>query len=98
MKKTLNSMAQSLKGFRFTNTLGVVAVIAVLSVLVQFQSKDFFSLDNFITLARNCSITILVGYGQMVVMAGGGMNVSLGSVGGVAEVIVGALIKRADMP
>jgi len=98
MKKTLNSMAQSLKGFRFTNTLGVVAVIAVLSVLVQFQSKDFFSLDNFITLARNCSITILVGYGQMVVMAGGGMNVSIGSVGGLAAVIVGALIKRADMP
>jgi ribose transport system permease protein len=47
---------------------------------------------------RNCSITILVGFGQMVVMAGGGMNVSIGSIGGLAAVVVGALIQRAGLP
>lgn len=97
MINAFNSSAANKKGFRFTNTWGVLAVIVVFSVFVQTQSADFISVDNFITLARNASITILVGYGQMVVMAGGGLNVSIGSIGGLCAVIAGALIKRADM-
>ncbi len=108
MKKTLNTPknreavrggnpAIDRKGFRFTNTWGVLAVIAVFSVFVQTQSPEFFSGENFITLARNASITILVGYGQMVVMAGGGLNVSIGSIGGLCAAITGMLIKRAGM-
>lgn len=92
-----NAVSMNKKGFKFNNTLGVLAVIIVFSIFVQTQSPDFLSGANFITLARNASITILVGYGQMVVMAGGGMNVSIGGVGGLCAVIVGALIKRADM-
>lgn len=96
MKKTHNMSA--VKGFRFTNTMGIFAVIIVFSVLVWTQSHEFLSPENFITLMRNCSITILVGYGQMVVMAGGGLNVSIGSIGGLAAVLVGAFIQRAGLP
>jgi ribose transport system permease protein len=96
--KTQYSGARDKKKFVFTNTLGILVVIVVMSLLVQTRSAEFISPDNFITLARNCSITILVGFGQMVVMAGGGLNVSIGSIGGLAAVIVGALIKRADVP
>jgi ribose transport system permease protein len=98
MKKTLNSAAVGKKKFTFSNTLGILAVIIVFSLLVQTRSREFISEDNFITLMRNCSITILVGFGQMVVMAGGGLNVSIGSIGGLAAVIVGALIQRAGLP
>ena len=34
----------------------------------------------------------------MVVIAGGGLNVSIGAIGGMSAVIVGALIKRAGVP
>ena len=98
MKKALSSAMQNRKRLKFTNTLGILAVMIVMSLLVQTRSSEFLSPDNFITLARNCSITILVGFGQMIVMAGGGLNVSIGSIGGLAAVIVGALIKRADVP
>lgn len=97
MKNAFNPAIVNKKGFKFTNTWGVLAVIAVFSIFVQTQSSDFISGDNFITLARNASITILVGYGQMVVMAGGGLNVSIGSIGGLCAAIAGALIKRAGM-
>ncbi len=97
MKKTQNPPANK-KRFEFTNTLGILVVIVVFSLLVQTRSPEFISADNFITLMRNCSITILVGYGQMIVMAGGGMNVSIGSIGGLAAVVVGALIQRAGLP
>ena len=97
MKKQ-NAGLRDKKRFTFTNTLGILVVIIVMSLLVQTRSSEFISPENFITLARNCSITILVGFGQMVVMAGGGLNVSIGSIGGLAAVVVGALIKRADVP
>lgn len=96
MNKTDNMQAK--KRFEFTNTLGIFVVIVVFSVLVWLRSNAFLSEDNFITLMRNCSITILVGYGQMIVMAGGGLNVSIGSIGGLAAVVVGAMIQRAGLP
>ncbi|MGE5494154.1 MAG: ABC transporter permease [Burkholderiales bacterium] len=97
MKKTQNPPT-SKKKFVFTNTLGILVVIIVFSLLIQTRSSEFISADNFITLMRNCSITILVGYGQMIVMAGGGLNVSIGSIGGLAAVVVGAMIQRAGLP
>lgn len=92
------SSKQDKKRFHFNNTMGILLVIIVLTLLVQTRSSNFISVDNFITIARNCSITILVGYGQMVAMAGGGLNVSIGSIGGLSAVMVGALIVRLGVP
>jgi ribose transport system permease protein len=97
MKKTLNVASGAKKGFRFTNTWGVFAVIIVISLFVQTQNSNFISQQNIITLARTASIFALVGFGQMVVMSGGGLNVSVGAIGGIAAAVTGALIKRADM-
>ncbi len=96
MNRTDNKPAR--KRFEFTNTLGIFVVIIVFSALVWTRSNEFISGDNFITLMRNCSITILVGYGQMIVMAGGGLNVSIGSIGGLAAVVAGAMMQRAGLP
>ena len=98
MKNTLKSAAGEKKKFTFSNTMGILAVIIVFSLLIQTRSAEFISADNFITVMRNCSVTILVGFGQMVVMAGGGLNVSIGSIGGLAAVIVGAMMQRVGLP
>ncbi len=84
--------------FRITNTLGIGIVIVVLCLFIWTQSSKFISQDNIVTVARICSVTILVGYAQMVVIAGGGLNVSIGAIGGLSAVIVGALIQRAGIP
>ena len=94
MKNTQKPAAVEKKKFTFNNTMGILLVIIVFSLLIWTRSKEFISVDNFITVMRNCSVTILVGFGQMVVMAGGGLNVSIGSIGGLAAVIVGAMIQR----
>ncbi len=80
-----------------TNTLGVATVIILLSLFLMTQSGKFISHDNIITIFRVCSVTILVGFAQMVVIAGGGLNVSVGAIGGLAAVIVGAMIQRAGI-
>ena len=98
MKNTQKPAAVEKKKFTFNNTMGILLVIIVFSLLIWTRSKEFISVDNFITVMRNCSVTILVGFGQMVVMAGGGLNVSIGSIGGLAAVIVGAIIQRVGLP
>ncbi|HZK61518.1 MAG TPA: ABC transporter permease [Anaerovoracaceae bacterium] len=101
MKKLINdpSVTSTLnKRFVINNTMGVLLAIIVFSIFVGYRSDTFFSLDNFIAVSRICSITVLVGLSQMVVMAGGGLNVSVGAIGGLGAVVCGALIKRTGIP
>jgi ribose transport system permease protein len=99
MNPSLNkTKASSRHKFRTTNTMGIAIVIIALSFLISLRSDNFFSQFNFITIARICSVTILVGFAQMVVIAGGGLNVSIGAIGGLTAVMAGALIQRADVP
>ena len=86
------------KKFQVTNTLGITIVIVLLCAFIATQSGNFLSQFNFVTIMRICSVTILVGYAQMVVIAGGGMNVSIGAIGGLTAVIVGAMMQRANLP
>lgn len=86
------------KKFRITNTLGIAIVIVILCGFIATQSDNFLSQFNFITIARICSVTIIIGYAQMVVIAGGGLNVSIGAIGGLTAVIVGAMIQRVGIP
>jgi ribose transport system permease protein len=86
------------KRFVINNTMGVLLAIIVLSIFVGYRSNTFFSVDNFIAVSRICSITVLVGLAQMVVMAGGGLNVSVGAIGGLGAVVCGALIQRSGIP
>jgi len=98
MRKEKDNVKAKKGRFRITNTLGIGIVIVVLCLFIWTQSSKFISQDNLITVARICSVTILVGYAQMVVIAGGGLNVSIGAIGGLSAVIVGALIQRAGVP
>lgn len=86
------------KRFVINNTMGVLIAIIVFSIFVGYRSGTFFSVDNFIAVSRICSITVLVGLSQMVVMAGGGLNISVGAIGGLGAVVCGALIQRAGIP
>jgi ribose transport system permease protein len=101
LKKLINdpSVTSTIsKRFVINNTMGVLLAIIVFSIFVGYRSDTFFSLDNFIAVSRICSITVLVGLSQMVVMAGGGLNVSVGAIGGLGAVVCGALIKRTGIP
>ena len=86
------------KKFEFNNTLGILAVIILFYIALSFISKTFLTIDNFVVLARNSSITIMVGLAQMVVMAGGGMNVSVGAIGGLSAVLTGVFMQRIGLP
>jgi ribose/xylose/arabinose/galactoside ABC-type transport system permease subunit len=97
VKPLLKSNSLNKKKFKFSNSLGILVVIILFALLIQTRSAEFISRDNFITLMRNSSIIIIVGFGQMVVMAGSGLNVAIGSIGGLAAVLVGAFVQRVGL-
>lgn len=96
--KQVKTKTPSKYKLKITNTMGIAIVTVLLGMVISTQSGNFFSQFNFITIARICSVTIIVGFAQMVVIAGGGMNVSIGAVGGLSAVMVGALTQRAGVP
>ena len=96
-KADMNSIGSKRK-FEFNNTMGILVVIVVFSIVLSFISKNFLTVDNMVVLARNSSITIMVGLAQMVVMSGGGMNVSVGAIGSVSAVLCGAFMQRLGIP
>jgi len=98
MKTNAANTAPQKKKFEFNNTIGVLMVIVIFAIVLSFISKTFLTVDNFVVVMRNASVTILVGIAQMLVISGGGLNVAVGAIGGLAAVICGALIQRAGVP
>jgi len=99
MNSNVNVKAAKSKPFRITDSMGIALVIAVLIVAsVIVFGPSFVSQENIFTLLRNCSVTILVGFAQMIVIGGGGLNVSVGGIGGLSAVLVGAFIQRVGIP
>jgi ribose transport system permease protein len=74
--------------------------IAAVALFLGFSvfTNSFLSSYNLFNISRNIAFYILIGLGQAIVMAIGGMNVSFGAIGGLATTIVGVLITKAGMP
>ncbi len=101
MNKRLNNQSDTIhkkKRFSIDIIYGILIAIAVLSIFVGNRSATFFSIDNFIAVSRICSITVIVGLAQMVVMAGGGLNISIGAIGGLGAIVCGVFMQRLGIP
>mgnify|MGYP000863909198 CR=1 FL=1 len=78
----------------FSSTFTIFLVIIGISVVMSLLKKEFFTLVNFVVIMEAFSITALVGLSQMVIIGAGGMNLSVGSIGGLAGIIAGSLMDR----
>ena len=76
----------------------VVLAVLCLSGALALAAPGFGSIDNAAVLSRDFSITALYGFAQMVVLASGGMNLSVGAIGGLTAVTVGGLMDSYGVP
>lgn len=81
-----------------SDTLSVGAIIALLSLLFLLLRPDFFSGDNITVLIRSFTITATVGIAQMVIIGVGGMNLSIGAIGGLSGVVCGGMMDAVGAP
>lgn len=81
-----------------TSSIGVLVVILFLVAILSVTTKNFLSMVNFRIIAEIVSTTAIVGMAQMVIIGLGGMNLSVGAIGGLAGVVTGGLMADTHLP
>lgn len=59
---------------------GILGALVVLCVLISIFAPNFFQLNNFVNILRQISVNGIVAIGMTVVLLGGGIDLSVGSV------------------
>ena len=91
LKKTLLAVTGS-------NFAGVLSIVIIMVIVMGLSKPEFLTANNFNVLARSFSIFAIVGLSQMVILAMGGMNLSVGAIGGLVGITVGSLMVTLRFP
>jgi ribose transport system permease protein len=78
--------------------LGLLGVVLAACLIMSIVTPAFRSNYNLWVLLRDVAITLLVGLSQMIVLAIGQMNLSVGYLGGLVVVITGGLMEVWHLP
>jgi len=91
-------MKFNLKLLLRTESFVLFVVILVGLTALSIVSGQFLQTFNLYVLVYNIALAALVAFGQMVVVATGGMNISLGAIGGLSAVISAMLMEWYGWP
>jgi ribose transport system permease protein len=91
-------MNGSLRSLLRAEWLGLLAVVALITLGLSVFTEQFRTSFNIYVLVFNIALAVVVAYGQMVVVATGGMNIALGATGGLAAVIMAGLMESYHVP
>ncbi len=83
---------------RLWDRFGILAIVLASWVFFAIFAAGFTSDFNLFAFGRSVSIWIVVGLAQMVVLAIGQMNISLGAIGGVVAMVLGWLLEGWGLP
>jgi ribose transport system permease protein len=84
---------------RFTGgPSGAAIAVIVLSCGLALAAPKFVSVDNFQVIAYSVANLAVVAFAQMAVLAAGGMDLSVGAIGGLTAVVVGGLMEVLNLP
>jgi ribose transport system permease protein len=82
----------------YSGQVGLALIIAVFWAIFSIRAPGFLSSFNLFTVGRALAIDIVIGFAQMVVLATGGMNLSVGSIGVCAVMMSGYLMQTLGLP
>lgn len=92
-RRTLSSFL-----LRGSTQVGLFLILAVLWTVFANLAPGFLSKFNLNSLLRSVAVDIVVGFAQMVVLATGGMNLSVGAIGVCAVMFSGYLMQVLGLP
>jgi len=78
--------------------LGLLIILLILWVVFTSLAPGFLSRFNLNSMGRSVAIDVVVGFAQMVVLATGGMNLSVGAIGVCCVMAAGYLMQMAGLP
>jgi ribose transport system permease protein len=92
------SLAGALRGWSAAGPSAVAAAVIFLCLALALSTRSFATADNMRVIMLGAAVTILVGLAQMVAIGAGGMNLSVGAIGGLASVVCGSLMNSVGVP
>lgn len=78
--------------------LGLLIILLILWAVFTSLAPGFLSRFNLNSMGRSVAIDVVVGFAQMVVLATGGMNLSVGAIGVCCVMAAGYLMQVAGLP
>jgi ribose transport system permease protein len=78
--------------------VALLGVVALVCLGLAVTSPAFLTEFNLYVLGRDLSITLIIALGQLVVLALGNMNLSIGSIGGLVAVLTGGMMEVWGWP
>ncbi|MGI6160725.1 MAG: ABC transporter permease [Christensenellales bacterium] len=81
-----------------SSTFSSGAIVVVLLSIMLIIKPNYLSPNNVYALAKVLTVTALVGFSQMVIIACNGLNLSIGSTGAISAVIAGWAMSVAGLP
>lgn len=80
------------------NLVGLAVIIVAFWVVFTSMAPGFISSFNLFALSRSLAVDIVVGFSTMVVLATGGMNLAIGSIGVCGLMFTGYLMQYLGLP
>jgi ribose transport system permease protein len=78
--------------------LGLAGVVALVAIVLSVLQPNFLVEFNLYTITYNVSLAVIIAFAQMVVVATGGMNLSIGGIGGLSAIIAAGLMQSYGVP
>lgn len=77
---------------------GVIAAFVIMCVILSFLSDVFFTVQNFVNILQQVSVTAIVAIGQALIIITGNIDLSAGSTMALGGVVAAFLHSRAGIP
>jgi ribose transport system permease protein len=84
--------------FEINPQLGLAVIVGVLMLVFALKQPGFVSSFNLFGMGRSLAVDVTVGFSQMVVLATGGMNLAVGSIGVCSVMFAGYLMQDLGLP
>jgi ribose transport system permease protein len=94
----VTALTMTLRTVQRPSWLGLLGVVALVTVFLTALQPNFLTEFNLYTLIYNISLAVLIAFAQMVVVATGGMNLSIGGIGGLSAIIAAGLMQSYGVP
>jgi ribose transport system permease protein len=95
---TATGRSSTLGSFLRRSDTSVVLATLILFLIFTFSSSSFLTPFNLFNVSRTAALYVFVAIGQAIVIVIGGMNLSLGAIGGLSVVIAGWAMDTMGFP
>jgi ribose transport system permease protein len=84
--------------FEIAPQLGLAIIVGLLVLVFAWKQPGFVSSFNLFGMGRSLAVDVTVGFSQMAVLATGGMNLAVGSIGVCSVMFAGYLMQDLGLP